>query len=122
MEKLVTASGEQPSILPGSTDSWPCSASWKPRGSRRRSSIVRSKAYSSELLETGTVPGELIPAAGMARGNFLTFRTDRAEAVYQGLHDQNVIVDRRGDRLRIGFGIYQDLDDVDRLARALSAF
>ena len=33
-----------------------------------------------QLLATGTVPGELIPAAGRPRGNFLTFRTDRAEA------------------------------------------
>ena len=37
-----------------------------------------------QLLATGTAPGELIPATGMARGNFLTFRTDRADDVYQG--------------------------------------
>jgi len=74
-----------------------------------------------QLLATGTVPGELIPAAGRPRGNFLTFRTDQAETIYQGLHNQNVIVDHRGDRLRIGFGIYQDPDDVERLAKAFSA-
>ena len=74
-----------------------------------------------QLLATGTVPGELMPPAGTARGNFLTFRTDRAGAMYQGLHDQNVIVDHRGDRLRIGFGIYQDPEDVERLAKAFSA-
>lgn len=74
-----------------------------------------------QLLATGVVPGELIPSAGMPRGNFLTFRTDEAGAIYHGLHDQNVIVDHRGDRLRIGFGIYQDPDDVERLAKAFSA-
>ncbi len=74
-----------------------------------------------QLLATRAVPGELIPAEGTARGNFLTFRTDQAEAIYHGLHDQNVIVDHRGDRLRIGFGIYQDPDDVERLAKAFSA-
>ena len=74
-----------------------------------------------QLLETEAVPGELIPGASTPRGNFLTFRTDRAKAIYQGLHDQNVIVDHRDDRLRIGFGIYQDRDDVERLAKAVSA-
>jgi selenocysteine lyase/cysteine desulfurase len=31
-----------------------------------------------------------------------------------------VITDYRGDRLRIGFGIYQDASDVDRLAEVLA--
>ena len=35
------------------------------------------------------------------------------------LHDalaaKNVITDVRGDVLRIGFGLYQDMQDVDRL-------
>jgi selenocysteine lyase/cysteine desulfurase len=31
-----------------------------------------------------------------------------------------VITDYRGDRLRIGFGVYQDLADVDRLVSALA--
>jgi selenocysteine lyase/cysteine desulfurase len=57
----------------------------------------------------------------MPRGNFLTFRTKEAGAIYQRLHEQNVIVDHRGDRLRIGFGIYQDSEDVERLAKAFSA-
>ena len=32
---------------------------------------------------------------------------------------KNVITDVRGDVLRIGFGIYQDEDDVERLVRLL---
>jgi len=73
-----------------------------------------------QLLSTGVVPGELMPAVGTPRGNFLTFRTPQAEALYNGLHDQNVIVDHRGDRLRVGFGIYHDPEDVERLAKAFS--
>jgi selenocysteine lyase/cysteine desulfurase len=54
------------------------------------------------------------------RGNFLTFRTDRAAEIYGQLHDRKVITDHRGDRLRIGFGVYHDEADVDRLAAALA--
>jgi kynureninase len=72
-----------------------------------------------QLLSTGAVPGELIPGVGTPRGNFLTFRTAEAESIDRRLHDRGVIVDHRGDRLRIGFGIYHDTDDVERLASAL---
>ena len=74
-----------------------------------------------QFIATSSVPGELIPAQESARGNFLTFRTQKAPSFYRELHDRKVIVDHRGDRLRIGFGIYQDGDDVARLARAFSA-
>jgi selenocysteine lyase/cysteine desulfurase len=49
------------------------------------------------------------------RGNFLTFRSNRAADVYRRLHERGVVTDYRGDRLRIGFGIYHDETDVDRL-------
>jgi kynureninase len=78
-------------------------------------------ALQQEFLATGSAPGELIPAEGRPRGNFLTFRTDQADTIYHKLHDQNVIVDHRGDRLRVGFGIYHDPGDVERLAKAFSA-
>jgi kynureninase len=71
------------------------------------------------LLGSDASPGELIPEPGLDRGNFLTFRTSRAGEIYVGLHDLGVITDHRGDRLRIGFGIYQDADDVGRLIDAL---
>jgi kynureninase len=55
-----------------------------------------------------------------ACGRFLTFRTAAAAHIDRELSTQrNIIVDHRGDRLRIGFGIYQDERDVDRLADAL---
>lgn len=54
-----------------------------------------------------------------ACGRFLTFRTDEAERLDRELAKRNVIVDHRGDALRIGFGIYQDERDVDRLVATL---
>jgi len=64
--------------------------------------------------------GELLPPETHERGNFLTFRSDDAAETYGSLHDRGVITDHRGDRLRIGFGIYQDEEDVDRLLTVLS--
>jgi kynureninase len=57
----------------------------------------------------------LVPESGLDRGNFLTFRSAQAGDMYRALHDRGVITDYRGDRLRIGFGIYHDQSDVDRL-------
>lgn len=64
--------------------------------------------------------GELVPPPPHPRGNFLTFRTPRAAEVYHRLHALGVITDHRGDRLRIGFGVYHDEEDVDRLHAALA--
>jgi selenocysteine lyase/cysteine desulfurase len=72
------------------------------------------------LLGSGSLPGELIPPAPAERGNFLTVRSESAGDIYRALHDRGVITDYRADRLRIGFGIYHDEDDVDRLAAVLA--
>ena len=73
------------------------------------------------LLGSGSLPGELIPPVPAERGNFLTFRSKDAGDVYRALHERGVITDYRADRLRIGFGVYHDEDDVDRLAGVLAA-
>lgn len=62
----------------------------------------------------------LMPEAGLPRGRFLTFRTARAGALQQALHDAGVITDHRGDRLRFGFGVYHDPSDVDALVERLA--
>jgi selenocysteine lyase/cysteine desulfurase len=59
--------------------------------------------------------GDLLVGDATQRGNFLTFRSDRAGGIYEQLHERGVITDFRADRLRIGFGVYQDEEDVDRL-------
>jgi kynureninase len=64
--------------------------------------------------------GELLIDESGRRSNFLTFRSDDAAGIYQRLHDRRVITDYRGDRLRIGFGIYHDESDVDRLLEHLA--
>jgi selenocysteine lyase/cysteine desulfurase len=61
----------------------------------------------------------LIPPVGLERGSFLAFRTTAADEIYARLHERRVITDFRGDRLRIGFGIYHDPEDVDLLIEAL---
>lgn len=60
----------------------------------------------------------LVPDEAM-RGRFLAFRTPNAGAIVENLAAQSIIADHRGDRLRIGFGIYHTEADVVRLARAL---
>jgi selenocysteine lyase/cysteine desulfurase len=57
---------------------------------------------------------DLLPDWGMERGHFLTFQLEDAAAVYGGLHDRGVITDFRGDRFRVGFGVYHDDGDIDR--------
>jgi len=65
-------------------------------------------------------PGQLmVPVDQPNRGSFLTFRTAEAGAIHHRLLAANVVTDHRGDRLRIGFGLYHDADDVDRLCAAL---
>lgn len=53
------------------------------------------------------------------RGRFLAFHSAKAGEIAARLASQNIIVDHRGDRLRIGFGIYNTEADALRLAEAL---
>jgi selenocysteine lyase/cysteine desulfurase len=76
--------------------------------------VVERRFLSHDALSTLVVPGE------SRRGRFLCFRNERAGEITAKLAAQNVIVDHRGDRLRIGFGIYHTPDDADRLAKALA--
>ena len=65
----------------------------------------------------------LVPPAGAPRGNFLAFALPDAEEVHRRITAQQVTIDRRGDRLRFGFGLYHDEAQVDllveRIERAL---
>lgn len=57
----------------------------------------------------------LTPKAGIARGNFLCFRHPDAAATQQRLARSQVLSDVRGDRLRIGFGLYHERSDIAEL-------
>jgi selenocysteine lyase/cysteine desulfurase len=61
----------------------------------------------------------LVAIAEPNRGHFLTFRTPEAGSLHHRLLDANIVTDYRGDRLRLGFGLYHDADDVDRLCERL---
>jgi selenocysteine lyase/cysteine desulfurase len=65
------------------------------------------------------LPGRLVAPSDMERGNFLTFASPRAAHHYKVLHERRVVTDYRGDRLRIGFGIYHSEHDVERLVRVI---
>jgi selenocysteine lyase/cysteine desulfurase len=66
--------------------------------------------------ETALGDAELLnPLDGAPHARFLAFRSPNAQRWYADLKAQNCITDVRGDVLRIGFGIYQDEEDVDRL-------
>jgi selenocysteine lyase/cysteine desulfurase len=77
--------------------------------------------FLASVAEHGIDLGELLPPEQTSgeRGHFLTYRTPRAAMLAAMLAERRVTVDRRGDRVRIGFGIYHDDDDVDRLVGVL---
>ena len=62
----------------------------------------------------------LLPAPDASpRGHFLSVRLDDAAGLHQRLREVDVVTDHRGDRLRIGFGLYHDPDDVAELVDRL---
>ncbi len=76
-------------------------------------------ALQEDFLDRGPALGELLPPSEFERGSFLTFRRRDANDLYRRLHNRGVITDYRGDRFRIGFGIYHEPEDVYRLVSEL---
>ncbi len=74
-----------------------------------------------QFVEANGLPGfELLnPLGDGAHARFLAYRGPSAPSLHAALEARNVITDVRGDVLRIGFGIYQDAQDVDQLADIL---
>ena len=74
------------------------------------------------LAGTGLDPARLVvPLSEARRGNFLTFSLPDAEDWQARLAKAGVVTDRRGDRLRLGFGCYQTDAEVDALLERLGA-
>jgi selenocysteine lyase/cysteine desulfurase len=63
----------------------------------------------------------LAPPLGVPRGNFCAFTSERAAEVEWRLLARRILVDRRGERIRFGFGVYQDAAFVDRLVERVAA-
>jgi selenocysteine lyase/cysteine desulfurase len=95
------------------------------RNALTTASISRhAAALQKQLVESigGTPIAEselLNPRDGGVHARFLAFRSEHAARWYAELKAKNCITDVRGDVLRIGFGIYQDEDDVERLIALL---
>jgi selenocysteine lyase/cysteine desulfurase len=88
-----------------------------------------AEALQRQLLEsiykTPLSDAELLNPLDRDRGTharFLAFRGARAQDGYSQLKAHDCITDVRGDVLRIGFGLYQDEPDVDRLLGLLASF
>jgi kynureninase len=58
---------------------------------------------------------------GAERGNFFAFSHPRSEENERRLLAADIVVDRRGDRLRVGFGCYHTLAAIDAAAERIVA-
>lgn len=57
-------------------------------------------------------------------GHFLTFKApteEVAQSCQENLKEAKILIDRRGTNLRFGFGLYQDLSDVENLLQRIEA-
>ncbi len=81
--------------------------------------VIRAHVIGLQQRLLAAVSGVLPDPEATRRGSFLSFRLPDAAQAYRRLHDAGVVTDHRGDRLRIGLGLYHDSDDIDDLAGRL---
>lgn len=69
------------------------------------------------FVRAAAMPGFTLlnPPGEGPQARFLAWRGDGAAGLYEALMAHYVVTDVRGDVLRIGFGLYHDESDVDRL-------
>ena len=80
------------------------------------------------LAELAALPLAPLQTAALAasphdgpHGHLLAFHHQHAAAVTAALAGRQVVVDHRGNHVRIGFGIYHDVDDITALMERLSS-
>ena len=78
--------------------------------------IARLTSSPVGLFDSGHL---VVPVSETSRGNFLVFDHPDATQWQSRLRARNIVVDVRGSRLRVGFGLYHNTDDVERLLRRL---
>jgi len=86
-------------------------------------STAMQKHFLDGLGRLGPSPlnaANLMPPAGVPRGNFLVFDVDGAEALNERFKKERILIDRRDRRLRFGFGVYHGEDMVHRLVEAVA--
>jgi selenocysteine lyase/cysteine desulfurase len=70
------------------------------------------------LAGTSLAEAELLnPPADGPHARFLAFRSPSAQGWHADLKARNCLTDVRADVLRVGFGVYQDESDVERLLK-----
>lgn len=72
------------------------------------------------LADTALARGEHINADTSPRARFVALRSPEAARWQAQLAEADIIVDVRGDALRIGLGLYHDARDIDRFAQIVS--
>jgi selenocysteine lyase/cysteine desulfurase len=77
----------------------------------------------SRFIAADPLPGLTLlnPLLNQPHARFLAYKGPTAPEIHAALESRNVVTDVRGDVLRIGFGLYQDVGDVDRLIAVLAA-
>jgi selenocysteine lyase/cysteine desulfurase len=82
--------------------------------------VVALQRLFLDQLSTPSLPRSALLLEHDERGNFLTWRSARAAAIHEQIATLGIVCDYRHDRLRLGFGLYHDPDDVGRLAACLA--
>lgn len=79
-------------------------------------------ALQRRFLSAGPLPAMTLlnPIDDGPHARFLAFRGRQASAIHDALAAKGVMTDVRGDVLRIGFALYHDDADVDRLAEIVT--
>lgn len=72
-----------------------------------------------ERQEETLLAGAQLAVPGPVRGNFLAFELAEAGAWQARLAALGIVTDHRGQRLRLGFGLYQSEAELDALLRRL---
>jgi kynureninase len=72
-----------------------------------------------QRLSTPSLARERLLLPG-SRGNFLCWRTPNAAVLQSKLLELGVLCDHRQDRLRLGFGLYHDPGDIEKMAELVN--
>jgi selenocysteine lyase/cysteine desulfurase len=80
------------------------------------------EALQRQFIAADPLPGLALvnPLSSQPHARFLAYKGQDAPEMHAALESCNVLTDVRGDVLRIGFGLYQDAEDVDRLVAVLT--
>ena len=82
--------------------------------------LALKRALLDNIGDTRLAEAELLHPAEQGQARFLAFRTPRAQQWQRALLERDIVTDARGEVLRLGFGLYQDSRDVERLLDAIS--